>query len=102
MVYFMGAFDSFMRAEGVVSISHAKLSGCHRPSSFRIPNYYPFMSHLLVLGSCIVGNLNERCMMIVMGLYFDEREMSLLWQFMDFLGNFARLLLNALRSTDSS
>ena len=98
----MGAFDSFMRAEGVVSISHAKLSGCHCPNSFRISNYYPFKSRLLVLGSCIVGNLDERCMMIIMGLYIDEREMSLLWQFMDFLGNFACVLLSALRLTDSS
>ena len=36
MVYFMGAFDSCMIAGGVVSIIHAKLSGCHRtPNQFQ-------------------------------------------------------------------
>lgn len=57
-VYFMGAFDSFMIAEGVVTIIHAKLSYSHRPINFRILNYYPLSSCLLVLGSCIVGNLH--------------------------------------------
>ena len=64
VVYFMGAFDSFTIAEGVVSIGHAKLSGCHHPISFRISNHYSFTSRLLVLESCIVGNLDERCMVI--------------------------------------
>ena len=68
----MGAFDSFVTAEGVVSISHAKLIDCHRPISFRISNCYPFTWRLLVLGSCTAVNLDERCMMIKMGLYFDE------------------------------
>ena len=54
----MGAFDSFMIAEGVVTIIHAKLSYSHRPINFRILNYYPLTSCLLVLGSCIVGNLH--------------------------------------------
>ena len=82
----MAAFDSSMAAEGVVSIDHAKLSYHHRPISFRISklsyrhrpisfrisNCCPFTSRLFVLGSCIVGNLDERCMMIIMGIYFDE------------------------------
>ena len=69
VVYFMGAFDSLTIAEGVVSIGHAKLSGCHHPISFKISNYYPLKSRLLVLGSRIVGNLVERCMMMIVGLY---------------------------------
>ena len=69
MVYFMGAFDSLTIAEGVVSIGHAKLSGFHHPISFRISNYYPLKSRLPVLGSRIVGNLDERCMMMIVGLY---------------------------------
>ena len=72
MIYFMSAFDSFMIAEGVVSIGHPKLSYRHRPISFRISNCCPFTSRLFVLGSCIVGKLDERCMMIIMGIYFDE------------------------------
>ena len=54
----MGAFDSFMIAEGVVTIIHANLSGSHRSINFRILNYYPLTSRLLVLGSCIVVNLH--------------------------------------------
>ena len=69
VVYFMGAFDSFTIAEGVISIGHAKLSGCRHPISFRISNYYPFKSRLPVLGSRIVGNLDERCMVMIVGLY---------------------------------
>ena len=65
----MGAFDSLKIAEGVVSIGHAKLSGCHHPISFRISSYYPLKSRLPVLGSRIVGNLDERCMMMIVGLY---------------------------------
>ena len=72
MIYFMSAFDSFMIAEGVVSIGHPKLSYRYRLISFRISNCCPFTSRLFVLGSCIVGNLDERCMMIIMGIYFDE------------------------------
>ena len=72
MIYFMSAFDSFMIAERIVSIDHPKLSYRHRPISFRISNCCPFTSRLFVLGSCIVGNLDERCMMIIMGIYFDE------------------------------
>ena len=68
----MSAFDSFMIAEGVVSIGHPKLSYRYRPISFRISNCCPFTSRLFVLGSCIVGKLDERCMMIIMGIYFDE------------------------------
>ena len=80
----MAAFDLSMIAEGVISICHAKLSYRHRPISFRISklsyrhrpisfrisNCYPFTSRLFVL--CIVGNLDERCMMIIMGIYIDE------------------------------
>ena len=69
----MAAFDSSVIAEGVVSIGNPKLSYRHRRISFRISNCCPFTSRLFVLGSYIVGNLDERCMIIIiMGIYFDE------------------------------
>ena len=86
----MAAFDSSVIAEGVVSIGHPKLSYRYRPISFRISklsyrhrrisfrtsNCCPFASRLFVLGSCIVGNLDERCMIIIMGIYFDESPLA--------------------------